>query len=135
MIHPYESVKILGVTLDTKLRMDTHISKVVVRAMAECIALQSVKGLRPRQMRQLYKACVVPTMDYAASAWFGPGKMGTEGILNRLGQVQRLGARLILRAFRQVSLEVLEAEAYLESARDRLTYRTVKHAAKILGAG
>ena len=135
VIHPCESVKILGVTLDTKLRMDTHISKVVVRAMAKCIALQSVKGLRPRQMRQLYKACVVPTMDYAASAWFGPGKMGTEGILNRLGQVQRLGARLILRAFRQVSLEVLEAEAYLESARDRLTHRTAKHAAKILGAG
>jgi hypothetical protein len=135
VIHPYESVKILGVTLDTKLRMDTHILKVVVRAIAKCIALQSVKGLRLRQMRQLYKACVVPTMDYTASAWFRPGKMGTKGILNRLSEVQRLGARLILRAFRQVSLEVLEAEAYLESARDRLTYRTAKHATKILGAG
>jgi hypothetical protein len=78
---------------------------------------------------------VVPTTDYAASAWFGPGKMGTEGILNRLGQVQRLGARLFLRAFRQVSLEVLEAEVCLESARDRLTHRTAKHAAKLLAAG
>jgi ribonuclease HI len=134
VICPKESLKILGVTLDTKLRMDMHISKVVVRAMTKCIALQSVKGLRPRQMRQLYKACVVPTMDYAASVWFGPGKMGTEGILNRLGQVQRLGARLILRAFRQVSLEVLEAEACLESARGRLTYRTAKHAGKLLAA-
>jgi hypothetical protein len=34
-----------------------------------------------------------------------------------------------------VSLEVLEAEAYLESARDRLTYRTVKHARKLLVVG
>ena len=42
---------------------------------------------------------------------------------------------MILRAFRQVSIEVLEAEAYLESARDRLTHRTAKHAIKILGAG
>jgi hypothetical protein len=99
VICPKESLKILGVTLDTKLRMDTHISKVVVRAMSKCIALQSVKGLRLMQMRQLYKVCVVPIMDYAALAWFGLGKMGTEGILNQLSQVQRLGARLILRAF------------------------------------
>jgi hypothetical protein len=115
--------------------MDTHISKVSASAIAKCIALQSVKGLRPRQMRQLYKACVVPTMDYAASAWFRPGKRSTERLLNRLGQVQRLGARTILRAFRQVSLGVLEAEACLETARDRLTYRTAKHARKILAAG
>jgi hypothetical protein len=31
-----------------------------------------------------------------------------------------------------VSLEVLEAEAYLELARGRLTYRTVKHTRKLL---
>jgi hypothetical protein len=133
-IHPKESLKILGLILDTRLRMDTHISKVTASAIAKCIALQLVKGLRPRQMRQLYKACVVPTMDYAASAWFGPGKRGTERLLNRLGQVQRLGARTILRAFRQVSLGVLEAEACLETARDRLTRRTAKHTGKILAA-
>jgi hypothetical protein len=105
-----------------------------VSAIAKYIALQSVKGLRPRQMRQLYKACVIPTMDYAASVWFGPGKRGTERLLNRLGQVQRLGARITLRAFRQVSLGVLEAEACLETARDRLTWRTAKHTAKLLAA-
>ena len=133
-IYPQESVKILGVTLDTKLRMDTHISKATTKALGKCIALQSVKGLRPRQMRQLYKACVVPTMDYAASAWFGPGKRGTERLLNQFRQVQRLGARTILRAFRQVSLEVLEAEAFLETAKDRLTLRTARHAGKLLAA-
>jgi hypothetical protein len=31
--------------------MDTHISKVMVSTMVKCIALQSVKGLRLRQMR------------------------------------------------------------------------------------
>jgi hypothetical protein len=82
-IYPKDYVKILGVTLDTKLRMDTHISKVSTKALAKCMALQSVKGIRPRQMRQLYKA-------YAASAWFGLDKWGTERLLNRLGQVQRL---------------------------------------------
>ena len=71
-------------------------------------------------------------MDYAALAWFGLEKRGTEQLLNQLGQVQRLGARTILRAFRQVSLEVLEAEAFLETAKDRLTRRTAKHARKLL---
>jgi hypothetical protein len=33
-----------------------------------------------------------------------------------------------------VSLEVLEVEAYLELARGRLTYRTVKHARRLLAA-
>jgi hypothetical protein len=73
-------------------------------------------------------------MDYAASAWFGLGKRGTERLLNRFGQVQRLGARITLRAFRQVSQGVLEAEACLQTARDRLTWRTAKHTAKLLAA-
>jgi hypothetical protein len=46
----------------------------------------------------------------------------------------RIGARIILRAFRQVSLEVLEAEAYLESTTHRLTNRTAKHIGKLLAA-
>lgn len=59
---------------------------------------------------------------------------GNRRLLNRLAQVQRLGARIILRAFRQVSLEVLKAEAYLETAKCRLTRRTAKHARKLLAA-
>jgi hypothetical protein len=73
-IYLKENVKILGVILDTKLRMDTHISKVSVRALVRYLALHSVKGIRPRQIRQLYKAYIVPTIDYAASAWFRPDK-------------------------------------------------------------
>jgi hypothetical protein len=114
--------------------MDTHISKVSARALAKCLALHLVKGFRPRQMRQLYKAYIVPTMDYTTSAWFRLDKWGTERLLNRLGQVQRVGVRIILRAFRQVSLEVLEAEACLEITTYRLTSRTAKHAGKLLTA-
>jgi hypothetical protein len=73
-------------------------------------------------------------MDYAASAWFRLDKWGTERLLNRLGQVQRVGVRIILRAFRQVSLEVLEAEACLETITHRLTSRTARHAGKLLTA-
>jgi hypothetical protein len=114
--------------------MDTYISKVSARALVRCLALHLVKGIRPKQMRQLYKACIVPTIDYAASVWFGLDKRGTMRLLNRLRRVQRVGVRIILRAFRQVSLEVLEAEACLEITIYRLTSRTAKHAGKLLAA-
>jgi len=73
-------------------------------------------------------------MDYAALVWFGLGKRGTEQLFNQLRQVQQLRARTILQAFYQVSLKVLEAEAFLETAKDRLTCRIARHARKLLAA-
>ena len=41
---------------------------------------------------------MLPITDYAASAWYGPGKVGVVRLLNAFEKVQRLGARLITRA-------------------------------------
>jgi hypothetical protein len=49
-------------------------------------------------MRQLFRSCVLPIIDYAVSAWYGPGKPGVVRLTHALEKVQRLGARLILRA-------------------------------------
>ena len=83
-------------------------------------------------MRQLFRSCVLPIVDYAASAWFGPGKRGTVRLCHALGKVQRLGARAILRAWKAVALPILEAEANLEATRVRLTRKVVAHAIKLL---
>jgi hypothetical protein len=93
-----KSVKVLGVILDTKLTMDEHISKAIAKGFKACLSLQAIKGVRPTQMRQLFRSCVLPVVDYAASAWFGPSKRGTVRLCYALGKVQRLGARAILRA-------------------------------------
>jgi hypothetical protein len=114
VITPQGSVKVLGVTLDKKLTMQAHIAKVADKATYACIALRSIKGLRPNQTRQIYRSCVTPTIDYAASTWYGLGKEGMAKILKPLEKIQRLGARGILRAWKAVSLPVLEAEAYLK---------------------
>jgi hypothetical protein len=66
-ILPQDNVKLLGVTLDKRLSMRPHITKVVNKATYACISLQSIKGLRPNQARQIYRSCVLPIVDYAAS--------------------------------------------------------------------
>ena len=72
-ISPRATVKVLGVTLNTKLTMDEHIALIASRAMGKCMALRKIRGVRPMQMRQLYMAAIVPATDYAASTWYAPG--------------------------------------------------------------
>jgi hypothetical protein len=66
-ITPSPSVKVLGVTLDVKLAMDEHISRVTTKGLRACLTLRAIKGVRPTQMRQLFRSCVLPIIDYAAS--------------------------------------------------------------------
>lgn len=67
----------------------------------------------------------------AASTWYGPDKPGVKRLTDVIVKVQRLGARGILRAWKQVSLPVLEAEAHLQSTHDRLNRKVVSHAVKL----
>jgi hypothetical protein len=118
-------VKVLGVVLDKKLAIDEHIARVVQKGTAACLSLQAIKGTRPAQMRQLFRSCVLLITDYAASAWYGPGKPGVIRLAHALEKVQRVGARMILRAWKAVSLPILEAEAYLKSTKQRLERKVI----------
>jgi hypothetical protein len=113
------------VVLDKKLTMDEHIVRVVQKGTAAYLSLQVIKGTRPAQMRQLFRSCVLPIADYAASAWYGPGKPGVIRLAHALEKVQRVGARMILRAWKAVSLPILKAEAYLESTKQRLKRKVI----------
>ena len=126
-IEPQDKVKVLGVILDSKLRMKLHIDKVVQAATKKCLAIRRLRGIRPKQMRQLYRAVIAPTVDYAASTWFARGRWGMQDHLTRLNRVQRLGAQAIIGAFRTVSTAVLQDEAGLEPVESRLAWRTARH--------
>lgn len=128
-IHPSKAVKILGVVLDEKLKMDDHVAKVTTKAFKQCLAIKRLKGVRPRAMRQLYNATVVPITDYAASAWYGPSMYGVGRLLNMVDRVQRLGAQVITRAFKKVALPVLESEAGLSPVEFRLKRKVGKYLA------
>jgi hypothetical protein len=80
-------VKVLGVVLDKKLSIDEHIARVIQKATGACLSLQAIKGVRPAQMKQLVRSCILPITDYAASAWYGPGKPGVMRQINILKRI------------------------------------------------
>lgn len=112
--------------------MDAHVERTTTAATVKCLALARLKGIRPKQMRQLYRSIVVPTTDFAASSWFSYDRLETTKHVNRMQRVQKLGARIILRAFQSVSTQVIEAEASLEPVAERLARKTARHVAGIL---
>jgi hypothetical protein len=91
-IKPSEHIKLLGVTLDKKMKFHQHVARMTAKAMRQYLAIKRLRGVRPKQVRQLYNATVTPIMDYCASAWYGPKKWGTTSLLRDMEKVQRIGA-------------------------------------------
>jgi ribonuclease HI len=112
--------------------MDEHISRVIEKGTRACLSLQAIKGTRPAQMRQLFRSCVLLITDYVASAWYGPEKVGLVRLVNALEKLQRLGARLITRAWKKVALPILEAEACLGPTKERLERKVSAHVTKLI---
>jgi hypothetical protein len=130
-IAPKRSAKILGVTMDSGLSMNEHVSKAIEKATGKCMALRKIRSVRPAQMRQMYMAAVVPTTDYAASTWYAPSHIGVKRHVVALERVQRLAARSVLRAYRSVAMLVLQSEAKLQSVSERLHERVSNHTTKL----
>ena len=127
-IEVQDRVKILGVVLDAKLNMKAHIDKVVQAATKKSLAMRRLRGVRPKQMRQLYGTVIATTTDYAACTWFARGRRGVQYHIARLNRIQRMGAQSVIGAFRTVSGAVLQDEAGLESVEARLAWKTARHA-------
>jgi hypothetical protein len=84
---PQQSVKVLGVVLDKKLAIDEHIVRAIQKGTTACLSLQAIKGTGLAQMRQLFRSCILPITDYAASAWYGLGKPGVIRLVHALEKV------------------------------------------------
>lgn len=130
-IQPSSSIKVLGLELDAQLRMVDHVAKKAAKAIRACSQMQRIKGLRPKQKRQLYRSIILPVVDYAAPVWHASDFRGGGQKIRLLNQVQRLGARQILRAFKTTALPVLEVEASLDPVIERLHRRAVQQVVAI----
>lgn len=131
-IAPSEHLKLLGVTLDSKMKFHQHIARTTAKATRQCLAIRRLRGVRPKQVRQLYNATVTPIMDYCASAWYGPEKWGTLSLLRNMERVQRIGAQAIILSFKATALTVAQAEAGIESTASRLQRKVANHLVRSL---
>ena len=62
----------LGVTLDEKIKFESHIENVEIKAFRSLDLLRKVKETEsssPKCMLFLYKALVAPQLEYAATVW------------------------------------------------------------------
>jgi ribonuclease HI len=131
-VPPSEEVKILGVTFDKHMTFSQHVARVTAKATKQCLAIRRLRGVRPKQVRQLYNATVVPIMDYGASVWYGPGKYALTIHLADMDKVQRIGASAITLAFKSAALLVTQAEASLLDTESRLQRRVANHFVRCL---
>lgn len=120
-IRPSATAKLLGVVFDQELRWKQHIHQTIKRATKVNVAMGGLRHLRPAQMRQLYQACVTPVVDYASAVWHNPLKDKIH--LRMLSTIQRTALIRILSAFKTVSTQAMEVEAYILPTRLRLKER------------
>ena len=120
--------KILTVTLDEKLKFETHIELVEQKALRSLDLLRRVKEtelINTKCMLQLYRALVVPQLEYAAPVW----QIGNCGGLDR---VQRKGLAMCLGIPGTAGIEALQVEAGVKPLEMRREELAIRQAAKIM---
>jgi hypothetical protein len=67
-------IKLLGVIFDQELRWKEHTQYAVKKATSKSLAIVRLRFLRPKQVRELYSACIIPKMDHVSTVWYNPNK-------------------------------------------------------------
>ena len=104
------SVKFLGVTLDSKLNFNEHINKITTKATAALMqckrAVGPTWGLTPKTCKWMYTVVVRPILSYCAVIWVRALK--TEDNTKKLKRVQALALRMMSGAMPGTSFEALD---------------------------
>ena len=87
-----ESIKYLGVTITSDLRLNTHVSNVCTKANRTLGFLRRNLYSCPQEVKEAaYKGLVRPVLDYGSSVWEPPGVVLQE----ELESVQKRAARFV----------------------------------------
>ena len=92
-----DSVKFLGVTLDSKLNFNDHIDKITTKATAALMqckrAVGPTWGLTPKTCKWIYTMVVRPILSYCAAIWVRA--LTTDKNIKKLARVQALALRIM----------------------------------------
>lgn len=115
-IKPSESMKYLGVHLDSKLNFNQHIRQIATKTngiLHVCRQLIGRKwGLSPRHALWLYTSILRPMMCYAANVWYekcGNMRAGRLTTVDPLQKIHRRALLLVTGAFKTTATDALEA--------------------------
>lgn len=138
-----ETVRYLGVHLDTKLSGVRHAKKAAEKAAKHTIALRGIArsswGVGLEHMLQLYKAVILPKLSFACSTWYCPyatyGHKGTrDDVLRKAQQAQHDGLRAASGAIKQTALAAIEAELHVRPIQNKLEQDAINTATRIIGS-
>lgn len=121
-VTPSSSAKLLGIIFDQELRWKEQADRAVAKGTASLLAVMRLTrpsfGLPHRLVRQLIVGVVFPRVEYGLSVFYQPvresissRRKGSVDLANRLGRVQRLGARLITGGFKTTANDILDFHA------------------------
>ncbi|KJZ69551.1 hypothetical protein HIM_11064 [Hirsutella minnesotensis 3608] len=122
-VKPRKSVKLLGVVMDKALRFKEQIARAAAKGLTAAMCLRRLKMASPRIARQLFVATVAPTMNYASNFWSHACGAREATWIER---AQRVGAQAITGGFRTVATALAEAEASVQSFRERHAQATTR---------
>ena len=130
---PVDSLRVLGVWVDRKLRWSAHIAQAAQKGLARYEALSrlvaSTWGLTFERARLLYTVVVRPTVAYASGAW-AIGERG-QGLptatLQPLVQLQAKCLRKIAGAYRRTNVIALEKDVDIPPLPLYLRSQAYKH--------
>ena len=120
--------KLLGIILDESLNFQNHITKVEQKVSKSISTLRQVKyveNISTKKLLQLYKALVLPVLEYACPVWQCADA-------TKLEDIQRKGLALCLGAIGTSGREALEVELNVKPLEVRPTELSLRETARIL---
>ena len=136
-ILPTDSVKLLGVTLDSKLNFNQHISNITTKAINSLMqcnrAVGPTWGLSPKVCRWIYTSVIRPMLSYGVVVW--ARALHIKSNLRKLDRVQGMALTIMAGAFPSTPFSALNYLTNIPDINNYLHGEAAKRAARLQSYG